>query len=399
MLGKKVASLLRSNPMIATHLAKLFPVIICDEHQDSNEAQDEMVKILGESGARLRVFGDPMQIIPGGRGQNDTAAVALARWNVLKDHAAFGELETPHRWRETNPDLGDWILRVRACLKRERPIDLRGQLPNGVKVKIAENGAPTPSMYRLQPENWRDLNSLLNKDKQMLLIAGSNSTIKSLRATFRPRFPIWEGHTRKHLEEFITVLNSSDADLETKALAFVDCLKSLLVGFTKGKYGDRLIREIDSPSENPKGNVPPKLKVMAEFIRAYPDHIGFSKATEQLKELIVLNANGFSNLQIDYQREFDDLIKLKGYDDPLVGFAEISQRRSRSYPKPPRKALSTIHKSKGLEAESIVVFACDKAHFPASIVKRNLLYVALSRATESVTIIASRDNQSLLVEI
>jgi DNA helicase-2/ATP-dependent DNA helicase PcrA len=399
LLATKVAKLLCWNPMIAKHLARLFPIIICDEHQDSNEAQDKIVKILGKQGSQLRVFGDPMQIIPGGSGQNNKAAVALARWNALKDHAAFGELETPHRWRETNPDLGKWILSVRESLKEEKPIDLRIRLPRGVKVKFAENGSLIPAKYQLKPENWKDLNALLNEDKQMLLIAGINTTIESLRGTFRPRFPIWEGHTRKYLEKFIEALDDGAVSLDAKASAFVDCLKSLLVGFCGGRYGDRLIKEVRAPSDTPRGQIPPQLKVMAEFIRAYPNHVGFSKAAEHLKGLIIQNAEGFSGLHIDYQRELDDLIKLKGYKDPLTGFAEISQRRSRAYPKPPRKALSTVHKSKGLEAEYVVVFACDGAHFPGTRVKRNLLYVALSRATESVTIITSRNNRSLLVQI
>lgn len=171
LLAEKVANLLRLNPMIAKHLARLFPIIICDEHQDSNEAQDELVRILGKQGARLRIFGDPMQIIPGGLGQNDKAAVALARWSALKDQSEFGELETPHRWKETNPDLGKWILSVRKSLKAEQSIDLNGRLPRGVKVKFAENGSPTPASYRLAPENWKDLNASLNENKQMLLIA------------------------------------------------------------------------------------------------------------------------------------------------------------------------------------------------------------------------------------
>jgi len=399
LLATKVSSLLRANPIIAKHLAKLFPIVICDEHQDSNEAQNEIVQFIAKQGALLRVFGDPMQIIPGGRGQNTVAAAALARWDALKNESAFGELETPHRWRITNPDLGEWILSVRENLKNGQPIDLKGHLPRGVNVRFAENRSPTPASYQLVPENWRDLNALLNEDKHMLLIAGSNATIQSLRGTFRPRFPIWEGHTRNYLEKFIEALNDEEGDIASKTSAFVDCLKSLLVGFSGSSYGDRLTQEVMTPSNNPRGKIPPQLKVMAEFIRTEADNIGFYKAAEHLKGLIIQNADGFSNLQIDYRSELDDLIKLKGYNDPLTGFTEISKRRSRSYPKPSCKALSTVHKSKGLEAEYVFVFACDGRCFPETQVKRNLLYVALSRATESVTIIASRNNQSPLLEV
>ena len=207
------------------------------------------------------------------------------------------------------------------------------------------------------------------------------------------------GHTRDYLEKFIEVLNHGASNLDAKVSAFVDCLKCLLVGFSGSRYGDRLIQEVRAPSKNPRGQIPPQMKVMSEFIRSEPNHIGFAKAAEHLKSLIIQSTGGFSELHIDYQREFDDLIKLKGYNDPLTGFAEISQRRSRAHPKPPRKALSTIHKSKGLEAECVFVFACDGRHFPETHIKRNLLYVALSRAKESVTVIVSRNNQSPLVKI
>ena len=398
IIATKVVNLLRSNPMVANHLARIFPIVICDEHQDSNEAQDEIVQLLGKQGALLRVFGDPMQSIPGGRGQNAIAAAVLTRWEALKDQAAYGVLETPHRWKTINPGLGDWILCVRESLKNEQPMDLKRHLPRGVKVKFAENGSPTPTNYRLTPENWSNLNALLNENKQMLLVAGSNATIKSLRGTFRPRFPIWEGHTRDYLEKFIEVLNDGAINLDAKVSAFIDCLKCLLVGFSGSRYGDRLIQEVRMPSVNSRGQIPPQLKVMSEFIRSAPNHIGFAKAAEHLKGLIVQNAGGFSELNIDYRREFDDLIKLKGYNDPSTGFAEISQRRSRAHPKPPKKALSTIHKSKGLEAECVFLFAFDGEHFPETHVKRNLLYVALSRAKESVTVIASRNNRSPLVK-
>ena len=398
-LATKVSKLLLLNPIIAKHLAKSFPVIICDEHQDSNEAQDQIVQLLAKQGALLRVFGDPMQIIPGGQGQNNVASNALARWNYLKDQSEFGELETPHRWSSTNYNLGEWMLRSRDNLKNGLPINFKERLPIGVHVLFAENGSPTPANYQLNPESWKDLNVLLNEDKEMLLVASSNQTIQSLRGSFRPRFPIWEGHTRNYLEKFIEVLKVNEEDLENCTLAFVECLKSLLVGFSNNKYGNRLMEEVQTPTDKPRGKIPPQLKVMAAFIRTEPSHVGFSRAAEHLKELIIQKTDGFSEINIDYKRELDDLIKLKGYDDPSLGLAEISKRRSRSYPRPPRKALSTVHKSKGLEAEHVFIFACDQSHFRDTQVKRNLLYVALSRATESVTIIASRNNRSPLIDI
>ena len=399
VLAKKVSNLLRSNPMIVKHLAKSYPVIICDEHQDSNEAQDQIVQLIANQGSLLRVFGDPMQIIPGGQGSGAVAAKARARWDSLKNMSTFGELETPHRWRTTNNELGEWILNVRQRLNRGQAIDLKNDLPAGVNVTFAENGSPVPANFQLLPESWSEINTLLNKDKKMLIVAGTNSTVKSLRGSFRPRFPIWEGHTRIYLEKLIQTLKSEEDNLAARTYAFVECLKNLLVGFSDSKYGNRLVQEVQSLTDKPKGQIPPQLKKMAEFIRSEQNHTGFSLAAKHLRELILSGANGFSELYIDHQRELDDLIKLREYNDAAVGFYEITKRRSRSYPTPSRKALSTVHKSKGLEADHVFVFACDRIHFPATQEKRNLFYVALSRATESVTIIASRKNPSPLVRL
>ena len=399
VLASKVADLLKANPLIVRHLAKLFPIAVCDEHQDSNDAQQKIVKLLQSQGSLLRIFGDPMQIIPGGRGQNDVAERALARWTALKDESEYGELESPHRWQNTNPELGEWILCARENLKNGEAIDLTSGLPRGTQVLFAENVSAAYGNYQLQPEDWSRLNNILNQNKDMLLLAGNNATIKSLRGTFRPRFPVWEGHTRNHLEKFIDSVIQNENDLTTTAPAFIDCLQSLLVGFTSNKFGNRLLREIEEPTNNPRGDVPPRLKEMATLIRLEPNHIGFSGAAILLRDLINQHATGFANIHIDYPREFGDLINLGNYTELLSGLAEISRRRSRSYPKPPRKALSTVHKSRGLEAETVVVFACDDDHFPDALVKRNLLYVGLSRATESLILVTSRSRQSHILQI
>lgn len=399
VLAAKVSKLLQTNRFIAKHVAQSYPIVICDEHQDSNEAQDKIVQLIGEQGALLRVFGDPMQTIPGGQGQSKKATAALARWDSIKAGAVFGELETPHRWQGTSPDLGKWILETRQALKNGQPIDLTGELPSGVNVVFAEDGSQTPTRYQLVPDSWAALNKILDYDSPMLLLATSNQTIQNLRATFRPRFPIWEGHTRNHLEQLVQVLVEAEGDLDTQATAFLNYLQGVIVGFNNSTYGNRLIQEIETPTNKPKGVIPPQLKVMAELIRAAPNHIGFSNAADYLRTLITQGADGFSNLHIDYRRELDDFIKLKDYDSPQVGLEAISHRRSRTYPKPPYKALSTIHKSKGLEAQQVFLFACDKKHFPGTQVKRNLFYVALSRATESVTIITSRNAMSPLINI
>jgi hypothetical protein len=47
-----------------------------------------------------------------------------------------------------------------------------------------------------------------------------------------------------------------------------------------------------------------------------------------------------------------------------AGLAEITHRRTYSRPKPPEKAISIIHKAKGLECGGVIVVPCDAKNFP-----------------------------------
>jgi len=61
--------------------------------------------------------------------------------------------------------------------------------------------------------------------------------------------------------------------------------------------------------------------------------------------------------------------------------------------------VSTIHKAKGLECDSVVVMPCDAATFSGKNDARCLLYVALSRAKKRLMLVLSKDKPSPLFKI
>ena len=63
ILAERVSKLLTEKPMVANALADRFPVVIGDEHQDASGHQNTIMLRIHEAGAKLRVFGDPMQQI------------------------------------------------------------------------------------------------------------------------------------------------------------------------------------------------------------------------------------------------------------------------------------------------------------------------------------------------
>ena len=107
----------------------------------------------------------------------------------------------------------------------------------------------------------------------------------------------------------------------------------------------------------------------------------------------------FSSLEFDNYREFKEAIRLGNFPDAETGFAEITHHRTYARPKPPAKAISTIHKAKGLECDSVLLMPCDAKTFPAKDDARCLLYVALSRAKKRLMLVLSKENPSPLFNI
>lgn len=90
-------------------LAASFSGVYVDEYQDCTENQHLLVDALAEV-LPTRLLGDPLQGIFGFAGK-------LVDWDqVRKTYDEVGALTVPHRWRSTNPDLGDWLIDARQRL-------------------------------------------------------------------------------------------------------------------------------------------------------------------------------------------------------------------------------------------------------------------------------------------
>ncbi len=400
ILASKVAEFIKVNPMLSKMLARRYPVIICDEHQDSSQHQEAIILLIGNMGSKLRIFGDPMQVIPGGHGQAKKVIEVQSRWEVLKATGAFGKLEVGHRWKDTNPALGAWILDARKSLQNGQTIDLSSGLPVGVHIHFAENRLPKGQGYQLSPDNgdWKPINTAVDSSSQMLCLAARSSAVDGLRATFKPRLSIWEGHSSDGLEKFIEQFQNDGLPISSRISAFVDFLQTVMSGFNS-RFVGVLKREVERPTKTHRGQITPVMASMARLIVDGEGHAGYSAATALLQETITSKRVPFNEIRIDYPRELNDLIQLKNFADPSLGLAEISQRRSRVHPSPPGRCLSTIHKAKGLERQTVILFAADGTAFPDNLAKRNLLYVALSRASKTLHLVISKSQPTAMLKI
>lgn len=393
----KVGQLLTHYPMIAASLARRYPTVICDEHQDSSGDQHAVAMALYGQGSRLRIFGDPMQkIFP------DKAFVGSAAawtWGDLSGSAhAFEQLDTPHRWAKGCPKLGAWTLAAREALKSGGRVDLRSDLPPSVTVLIAESTAHGPMDYQLPGYLRKPIDEFEKAQDSLLILTRHNQTALSLRSFFGRRIPLWEGYVRGDLEKLVAAVRAAGGKPALVAQAVMTFMGAVGKGFSKSAFGDRLLKESQEGCTGAAKGKPALIQELARFLVDEPDHRGVAKMLARLEELRTAEKN-FEDVEIDCYREFRDAVRLGEFEDAHLGLAELTHRRTYSRPRPPARAISTIHKSKGLECGSVIVMPCTRKTFPEKPEARCLLYVALSRAKDRLLLVVSKADPSPLLVI
>lgn len=320
-------------------------------------------------------------------------------WDALTRSAqAFERLDYPHRWNDGCRDLGRWTLAAREMLRKGGRIDLRRGLPASVSVVFAENQAQANLDLRLDKDQRKPVDDFEKAQSSLLVLTRHNETARAIRAMFFRRLPIWEGHTRQGLERLVDALRENEGDASAIASVLVTFLHDVGKGFSPSAFGNRLTLEAREGCTKPTSGKPALIQELARLLTAEPDHRGASKMLRRLIEFKDQQA-AFKDIEVDHQKEFWEAIRLGGYESPDAGLAEIIHRRTYARPSPPARAISTIHKAKGLECESVILMPCDSKTFPEKEDARCLLYVALSRATHRLQLVVSRANPSPLFEI
>lgn len=398
IMAAKVAAFISVHPMVAKALATRYPVVVCDEHQDSSAEQHEVVMALHRGGAMLRIFGDPLQRIYSGRTERETKADQV-RWETLKQTAAYETMDVPHRWQTGCIELGKWIHTARESLKKNQPIDLTGPLPRSLTILRADNIARQHGGYSLTKERRRPVDQVVDRLDQLMILASRNDLVAALRSFWSRKIPIWEGHTRDALAKLVAVLRDKHGDAEGIAQGLIEFVEDVSVGFTQKSHGDRLLQEIREGCVRTTKGKPANLRALARLLLGNPSSKGVSDALAMIQDLVKNGGDGFSEVKIDHRIEFQDAIRLGAFSDAEEGFAEIARRRAYSYPSPPPRTLSSIHKAKGLECDNVMVMACDRSQFSSTLYAKCKMYVAISRAKRSLILVIPDTNASPLFKI
>jgi DNA helicase-2/ATP-dependent DNA helicase PcrA len=383
------AVLLKRSPFIADMLARRYPMVICDEHQDASPEQHAVVEALLGAGAKVRAFFDPMQRIYGAGADDERLAAFQAAADVSES------LDVPHRWNGGGEDLGAWILENRKRLAVGGKLRLTGALPRGLSVMIADNTAQRNLGFQLDARDRHGLEADFKGVQPLLILSHHNKTVQAIRAALGRSLPIWEGHTRSALPALAKRLDGcADAAAVTEAaVAFV---QETCTGFSDSQFATRLRSEVAGGCTKPARGKPAQIQALARGMVDQPDHAGVGAFLQSLHGAIKGQAD-FAGLHIDYPREFWEAVRLGAATDPQSGLAELARLNAQIRRLPPPRAISTIHKAKGLEAPNVMIMPCDGTTFREK--DRRLLYVAISRASRRLTLVVSRSNPSPIIEI
>jgi hypothetical protein len=386
-LAPKGLELLRRAPSLAAALRAHYPVILLDEHQDARQEQHDLAIELGGSG-RVRIFGDPMQAI------YDFGNGALVPWDSITDDPdARTALEQHQRWPHI-PDLGGWILAARGALGTGGLLPVESA-PDCVRVVYVPDLADVPNVNsdRVTPAIIPALDETLRTlDGSTVVLARNTAHVRGLSSAVRGYLVVHEGVDFSAAYAALAEAEAAVGDPAAMAHIVVDLLQATGRGLTA-----QLRRQLDAsllPDSIDRGTrrrIAPVLDAMEPLYKK-PDIPTWCRTIAQVLQ------SPPAWLRIDLPASLRLLARLRPHEDETPrGALDAAVQHRHDAASVPRRCATTIHKAKGQEFDHVIIAHCSASPFPDRPDARRLLYVGLSRARRSVTIIASERDPSPLL--
>jgi DNA helicase-2/ATP-dependent DNA helicase PcrA len=273
-------------------------------------------------------------------------------------------LEEPHRWKGKNPELGRWICETRGKLMRGEAIDLAS---GPIIYKPAESAFDTNAFFG-------DLDS---KDGSIAAIHCDKRLCYELAKFTRGVYQVIEENAANRLREFALVWDRAN-DRSDRLAAYENLLVACFhiedapPGKAENQANEALVAQMD----------------------AIQEHLSVENGIEAIQSLLALSRkhslwHPFRNeLWLDAERAVSEVAS--GRTTSMTDAAsKVRQRLSLTGRQLPKRTVSTPLLLKGLEFDHILVPVA--THFMAqNNAQAKLFYVAISRATRSLTITSSQ---------
>lgn len=334
-------------------VAASYDRILIDEYQDCNQLQHDLAVTLSSIVPTL-IFGDPMQ------GIFEFAGATLNWENDIYPTFPFAKnLETPHRWAHKNPSLGEWIAETREKLKHGEFIDLAD-----------------PRIHYHQCSDAFDMAALFEgideKEGSFAAIHCNKKMCYSLAKAASGGYQAIEELAANRLRDFSVVW-----DQAVDAKGILSAIKKL--------FDDSFNKRQTNGNEVNNWN---SIKHIAEVVQNL-DIENRADATLQLMTAI-RKCDCWKIYRAELWRDAEHAVTevASGRAETMMQASEIiRQRISVSGRRLPKRTVSTPLLLKGLEFDHVII--PDASHFiKERQAQAKLFYVAISRATQSLTISA-----------
>lgn len=375
-------------PEVYTHCANLlgkqfirdivsasYAGVFVDEYQDCSLSQHNLMKSLA-SELPLRVLGDPLQAI---FESVNTTADPPVNWesDVSSQFEHLGDLTVPWRWKNVETmEIAYWLEGVRKKLLEGKPIDLSKGMPNGVMVKFVGN---EDELRQQQFSTCRWFT--LKEGENAVAIHKGDGRFKAKCHTLAKqtsgKFSSIEEVEGQRLSTFIlsygTKPSNKDKLLECIAFTKDKCMSGVNAALSAGtKKGENvtLRKATKNPSLTEAANTFLSTGAEADLLNFWSELRLVDETTLYARDLFYRAQKVFEN---------SARAPSMGIEVALGKFQNEFRYLGRPMQFP--KIVSTTLLLKGLEFDHCIVL-------DATSLSKKDLYVALTRARKSITIIS-----------
>jgi DNA helicase-2/ATP-dependent DNA helicase PcrA len=345
-------------PAIRQVVEASYDRIFIDEYQDCGDSQHLLATALSKILPTI-VFGDPMQ------GIFEFARARLS-WDedIYPIFPLVATLDEPFRWKDKNPDLGAWIAETREKLMLGEPIDLRDPR---IDYRPAAGAFDMAAFFQGHDE----------KDGSFAAINAYKQTCYDLAKATSGRYQAIEEVEGKALIRFAKTWDEAVDGIGRRAA--IDALVGECFRIKAREESDGLDEQALEISEI-LDDIAQGLDI-GNGAQAASAYLSASRKHPRWKLYR-------SELWRDAERASADL-EFSRAESMREAATNVRQRATHTGRKLPPRTVSTPLLLKGLEFDHVVV--PDASHFMNQRqAQAKLFYVAVSRATRTLTITSQR---------
>ncbi len=367
VIYRGVADLLRL-PFMRKVIRMSYTGVIVDEYQDCNVLQHKLVLSLAES-ISCRILGDPLQGIFGfGNAQT------LVDWQseVKSQFEEIPPLTTPFRWQNGDVDLGRWLIEIRSTIRSGQPIDLAN--------------APVRWTKESSHSTFSECMRVANRDDETVVVVHPNNKNRRrchfIARGLKGRYQSIEEMDAKSLQEWADKFdNAKNNERAIQLIKFAsDCCTKV-----SGEL-DRILKKFKA-SDVPDFTRTTKHRRIADILLEVSkddDFLLHMKALQEIRSSISNELSDAHMYRYDLWYSMIDALTTyeQGEHQSLKSAAwEARQRQKYIGRRNFQRIVSRTLLIKGLEFDHAILLEADKFD-------SNNLYVALTRASKSVTVIS-----------